>query len=439
MLARGWPVCLQDHRAMRSLDAGQVLGQLLLLLELHQALDQHPLRLRGARAMQALREVAYRVPAHGHVLDEAEDAPAMLYRDALLAFEVLVEQGPRDLVAEVLVGGQGHEDTAREVLCEAPDLVGVLRDVVLADVRHEHVRQEVPRRHCLPTVGGREGRARDVLVQVRDLDDLVLDVRGLGHAVVVRHRRRGAEHHVAEARLADVGAAVVGREALDEGLRELGLAVHEDVLRRHNNVMEGDDGLLATVLCVSLLDVAALEGTGVATLAPIDVRQPGSVHGHGASDSEVLFVVLQALARHNDHPVRVQHAGLVGLDAAQDHCAIRLPRVDAHEDVRVLLLARAEVPVALGVRHRAAEHEVLALAHGHEGAEALVVLRAVLLVDVVGRAPHRVGRVLPHAALEAGAGAAAELALHERLLHEVFRGFADVEEAAHAVAREADR
>mmetsp|Transcript_99307 Transcript_99307/g.286565 ORF Transcript_99307/g.286565 Transcript_99307/m.286565 type:complete len:436 (-) Transcript_99307:304-1611(-) len=388
--------------------------------------------------MQTLGEIADGITAHGHVLDEAQNAPAVLRGNALLRLHELFQQRPGNVVLEVLVCRQCDHDAARQVLGEAGDLVGELGDIVLADVRQEHVGQEVSCGHGLPGIVGSQRRPTDVLVEVSDLDDLVLDVRGLGDAVVLRDGGGCAEHHVSEAGLADVGPPVVGGEALHERLAEFRLAVHEDVLGRHLHVLEDDDRLLPAELRVTLVDLAALHGAEVAALATVDVGQPLGIHRHRARDGEGLLRGLEALPRHDDHPVRVQGPGLMHLAAAEHHGAIRLPRMYVHEHVWVLLLARAHRAVALRIGHRAAQDPILALAHGQERSEALVVLRAMLLVDVVGRAPDRVGGVHADAPLKARASPAAELPLHKALLHEVLRRLRDVQEAAHTVTGEAD-
>mmetsp|Transcript_99305 Transcript_99305/g.286554 ORF Transcript_99305/g.286554 Transcript_99305/m.286554 type:complete len:385 (-) Transcript_99305:481-1635(-) len=384
--------------------------------------------------MQTLGEIADGITAHGHVLDEAQNAPAVLRGNALLRLHELFQQRPGNVVLEVLVCRQCDHDAARQVLGEAGDLVGELGDIVLADVRQEHVGQEVSCGHGLPGIVGSQRRPTDVLVEVSDLDDLVLDVRGLGDTVVLGDRGGGTEHHIAEASLADVRPPVVCGKALHERLAELVLAVHEDVLRRHLHILEDDDRLLAAELGVALVNLAALHGAEVATLTTVDVSQPLRIHRHSATDGEGLLRGLETLARHDEHPMRVQGPRLVHLAAAQHNGPIGFFRVHVHEHVRIFLLARAYRPVALRIRHRAAQDVVLALAHGHEGAEALVVLRAMLLVDVVGRAPDRVGGVHADAPLKARASPAAELPLHKALLHEVLRRLRDVQEAAHAVA-----
>mmetsp|Transcript_80376 Transcript_80376/g.260521 ORF Transcript_80376/g.260521 Transcript_80376/m.260521 type:complete len:235 (+) Transcript_80376:1076-1780(+) len=137
--------------------------------------------------------------------------------------------------------------------------------------------------------------------------------------------------------------------------------------------------------------------------------------------------------------MRVEDARLVDLRPPEHERAIRLPCVDVHEEVRVLLLHAIQGPVALGIRHCTAYDGILLLAHAHILLEPLVVLRPVLFVDVVCRAPHGVNRVHTHATLETRSCSPPQFALHHRLLHQVLRGLRDVQKAAHAHASEADR
>ncbi len=156
-----------------------------------------------------------------------------------------------------------------------------------------------------------------------------------------------------------------------------------------------------------------------------------------AADDRVVAVALrQAHGRHDDDPVRVDAAGLVGLGAA-DHDPVVAPLDDAEVEVGVGLLGRALAAVALGVGHRAADDEVQLLHAADERAAALVIGRAVLLVDLVGHRIQRVDGVHADAALEAGAGELAEAALHAVLRHHVVRALGDVQEAVHRLAAEA--
>ena len=143
----------------------------------------------------------------------------------------------------------------------------------------------------------------------------------------------------------------------------------------------------------------------------------------------------EAHRRHHQEPVRVDAAGLVQLGAA-DHDAVGVALDDAHEQVRIVLLVRRLAAVALGVGHRAADHEVLALHVLDEVDEALVVLGVFRLIDVVGDREQRVDRVHADAALKARAGALAEPALHAVLHHHVVDAFGHLQKAVHALAGE---
>mmetsp|Transcript_63948 Transcript_63948/g.169949 ORF Transcript_63948/g.169949 Transcript_63948/m.169949 type:complete len:212 (-) Transcript_63948:62-697(-) len=127
------------------------------------------------------------------------------------------------------------------------------------------------------------------------------------------------------------------------------------------------------------------------------------------------------------------------LRAPQHDRPVLPPSSHAHEEVRIVLLRRALHAVALGVGHCAAQHDVACLRHPHEVLKAEMVLRAVLLVDVESGGPCGIESVHTDTALETAACAPAQLPLHVRLPHEVVGGFAHMEEAAHAVAAEAQR
>ena len=253
------------------------------------------------------------------------------------------------------------------------------------------------------------------------------------HAVVVGDRRRGADQHVADAGLAHVAAAVIGGEALDEHGGELHLAVHEDVLPGHEDVVEDDHRLLAAELPVARVDLAALHAARVAGLAAVDVGDARGVDRHGADDRVVLVGLAEAHGRHHEQPVRVDAAGLVGLGAPEVDALRRAP-ADAHEQVGVGLLVGRLAAVALEVGHGAADDEVAPLHGRDEADEARVVGRAVLLVDLEGDRVQRVDRVHADAALEAGAGELAEPALHLVLQHQVVGAAGHVQEAVDALA-----
>ena len=215
-------VAVGDERAevvdqrVRQLDAGQPLGEALLEVDLHLALDLDALRLRRAGAVQRLGEVADGVPAERHVLDQAQDAQAVLGRHVGAALQVLVEQRAELRVAEVVLRRQRSPSGRRR----GPGPAGRSRrasgDVVLADVGQHVVADPGAGLRFVPLVGRGDAGGVDRLVEVGHLDQLVLDVRRALDAVVLGDRRRGADQHVADAALAHVAAPVVAGEALDQ-------------------------------------------------------------------------------------------------------------------------------------------------------------------------------------------------------------------------------
>mmetsp|Transcript_64485 Transcript_64485/g.135313 ORF Transcript_64485/g.135313 Transcript_64485/m.135313 type:complete len:227 (+) Transcript_64485:729-1409(+) len=224
---------------------------------------------------------------------------------------------------------------------------------------------------------------------------------GLRDAVVVGDHGRGSEHDVAEAGLANVRAAMISCESLDQILGELVLAIHEDVLRGYFDILESDQSLLASIHRVALVDLAALHGSKIAALPAVDVSDALSIHRNGARNSEVLLLRVESLSGHDDHPMGVQDAGLVQLAAPKNQGSVRLSAVDMDVDVLLLLVHAILSSVALGICHGATQDKIFALGHRDELLEALMVLGAVLLIDVVGGAPHGVGCILTHASLEA--------------------------------------
>ena len=101
----------------------------------------------------------------------------------------------------------------------------------------------------------------------------------------------------------------------------------------------------------------------------------------------------------------------------------------AQEEVGIALLVRRLGAVALRVGHGAADDDIGGLRAPQEGEKALVVVGAVFGVDVEGDRMAGADGVEPDAALEAGAGAPAEFALHLMLGDEIVRRGRHVQEA----------
>src|SRR5581483_11334002 len=80
----------------------------------------------------------------------------------------------------------------------------------------------------------------DRLVQMGHLDKLVADVRDAFDPVVVGDGRRGADQHVAYARLANVATAMIANEPFDQRRDELELSIEENELVRYEDILEDD-------------------------------------------------------------------------------------------------------------------------------------------------------------------------------------------------------
>mmetsp|Transcript_4388 Transcript_4388/g.8538 ORF Transcript_4388/g.8538 Transcript_4388/m.8538 type:complete len:319 (+) Transcript_4388:191-1147(+) len=315
---------------------------------------------------------------------------------------------------EFLITRKCAHKAASKVLHQAGNLVWKPGHVVLANVGHHDIRQVVARFGGLSTIRCCHGGARNVFRKVCNFHELVLHMGCLCCAVVITDGGSCAKHDIAQTSLADVRASVVGGETLHESSRELNLTIHEDPLCGHDDIVKADNCLLSTKVWVALVDprVATLHRAKVAALAAIDVGESGGIHRDGAGNGIILFRRFQACAGHDKHPMRVECAGLVHFCTAENHAAVFLAPHNVHKEVWVILLRWCLVAVTLWVGHGAADHVVVLLHLHDELAEALVILRAKLLVDLEGRGPGGIDGIHPNATLEAAAAPAAKLALH---------------------------
>ena len=393
--------------------------------------DHDALGLGRARAVEGLGAVAHGGGAQGEVLDEPQDAQAVLSGHPVHALQVLLHVGAQLLVPQVGLGGGGDHQAAGNVLRQPGDLVGIAGDVLLTDVGQQQVDDVVAALRGVPLGGAGDAAAVQRLVQVGHLDEFVLDVAGLGRPVVVGRHRRRADEHVAHAHLAPaVTLAVIAGEALHHHAGELRLPVEEDALVGDEHVVKDHQGLHPAELRVAHVHLAALPLPGVAALPADDHEDALRVDGHGEGHGVVLVVGAHGDGGHDDDLVAVQRAGLVGLGPPH-HDAVRPPLHHTEEQVRVALLVGGLGPVPLGIGHGAVHRQVVLLTVDHEFLEVLVVAGAALLVGLVGGGEHGVERVHAHAALEAGGGLLAQQALHLHLLDQVPGGLMDVGEAVH--------
>ena len=98
------------------LDARQVLGELFLVLQVRLAGDLDALRLRRTRTVHGFGEVADRVAAQRHVLDQPHDAQLVFRRYVRPALEEFFQQRPRDLAVQILFRRRGDHQPTREIL-----------------------------------------------------------------------------------------------------------------------------------------------------------------------------------------------------------------------------------------------------------------------------------------------------------------------------------
>ena len=188
-------------------------------------------------------------------------------------------------------------------------------------------------------VRGGDAVAKDGLVEVGHLDELVLDVRCACNAVVICDGSSRADEHVAKAGLADIRPAMVAGKALYQHRCIVVLAIHKDQLVWNEHVVEYHHGFLAAVLAVACVNFTLLHAPRVTRLSAIDVGDARSVDRHCANDGIILVLCLQSHSRHDQYPVRVDASCLVRLGAG-DIDALFIPIHNVHKHVRVGLLRR---------------------------------------------------------------------------------------------------
>ena len=88
--------------------------------------------------MQRLSQIADRVAAHRHVLDQSQDTNARFGRHVGPALEILVEKCTKLGMLQLLFGRRCAHQATGQVLREPSHFEGHLGDMMLADVR-QHV------------------------------------------------------------------------------------------------------------------------------------------------------------------------------------------------------------------------------------------------------------------------------------------------------------
>ena len=128
-------------------DAGDVLGKLLLALDVALTGDHDALGLGRTGTMHGLSAVANGGSAQAQVLNEAHNALTVLGLDALAAHKELIADLADGLAVaahhrvgvEVHLRGHGDHQAARDVLSQTHDLIGEAGHVLLADVCQQQV------------------------------------------------------------------------------------------------------------------------------------------------------------------------------------------------------------------------------------------------------------------------------------------------------------
>jgi len=189
---------------------------------------------------------------------------------------------------------------------------------------------------------------------------------------------------------------------------------------RHEHILKDDKRFLAGELRVAGIHRPAVDNAGVIGLAADDVSEARRVDAHRADHRPVTVGLAEPHGRHEDQPMRIDRAGLMHLGAGDVDAFIVAPH-HMQEKIEIGLLVRRLGAVALGIGHGAADHHVGGLRALEKCQEAPVIIGAVLGIDVEGHRMAGADGIEPDAALEARAGALAQLALHFMLVDEIAR------------------
>ena len=211
---------------------------------------------------------------------------------------------------------------------------------------------------------------------------------------------------------------MVPGESFHEFSGLIDLAVQEDPLGRHENVLEHRHNFLTAETRVPDVLIGLLELAGVARLPAVNVADTFSVGRHGAAYGPILFALSHGQGRHDHDLVRVQHTGLVEFGTTY-HDPVVLAFHDAQEQVRVRLILWPLASVALGIGHRTVHDQVLRLDPGPVIAEPPMIVGSVRLVALVGHAEYGVRRIPPDAPLKTAACHLAAHPLHPHLVDEI--------------------
>ena len=390
--------------------------------------------------MHGLGQVADSSRAHGHILDQAQQAHTVLGRNGSHTLEVLLDVIVGCRIAVICLGRLSNHDAAGQILCQTSDLIREAGDVLLADVCQQQVDQVVAGLGLGALRRARNAAAVQGFIQVGHLDQLILNVRSLCRTCHLAGKCSRADEHIANTDLAAaIGLTVIACKALYHHAGKLGLAVEEDHVVRNEHAVEDYQNLVAAVNLVADIDVVIF--LGLAGIAGLTAEDQGDAVGIGRArkgNGVVLVALTHGDGRHNQNIMAVQVAGLMRL-CTGDVNAVRGALNNVQEQVRVGLLGRRKAAVALNVGHRAVNAPVVVLYIGPELDEILVVLGTASLVGLKGGGVNRVSGIHADTTLEARCGLLAEQTLHFYLLDQVVRGLVQMGKTVYLLAGQVGR
>jgi hypothetical protein len=169
---------------------------------------------------------------------------------------------------------------------------------------------------------------------------------------------------------------------------------------------------------ISYVDRSALQLSRIAGLSSHDHEDSLRVYRNREGNRIILIVLSHGDGRHDNNLMRVDDAGLMCLGSAYNDTVIS-SLYNAEVQIRIRLCVRRLGSVSLRVCHGSVDDKVFLLNILHELQEILMVMCAMCLVTLIGRAEYRVECVHSYASLEASRGLLAEQSLHLDLVSQV--------------------
>lgn len=256
---------------------GNILCQLLLVIQIGESIDHDPLSLRGTGPVHGFGPIPYSPGAKGQIFNQPHDPHPVFRGNGIHPFQVLFDVGAYFRVAQIFFGGLGDHEATGNILCQTGDFIGETGNVLLTDVGQKQIDQIGSGRGLKTFVGTGESRGIDVFVQMGHFNQLVLDVGSFGHSVIISSKSSGTDQYIADAGFAGIAGSVMTAEPFYQHADEVGFSIQENPILRYENMVEDDKGFMTSELAVANIDVPLFHFSGIAGLTAVNQGDPRCV------------------------------------------------------------------------------------------------------------------------------------------------------------------